>query len=165
MGRPLLQLRTHNALPSACISLCVYLWVSQSPGSPPCPVLLVWIIRCPFLAARLCAPWIYDGDGWPGLRGIGCVCMCQWGQGRHGCPTKWGDTRLFTAGWTSVMDMEIRQYLGNKSLSVHACLCVCGPDIQIVTDGCSFQHQPLLQGQTLYGSPSSLSTYSDTCIQ
>ena len=56
------------------------------------------------------------------------------------------------------MDMEIRQYLGNKSLCVCvlvcACVCVracvCCPDTEIVTDGCTFRHQPLLQGQKLY---------------
>lgn len=82
-----------------CISLCIsYTFASLcASGSPPHPDLLVWIISCPGLAARLCAPWIYDGDGWPGLTGVVevwggdgvCLCVgtCQWGQGRHGCPT------------------------------------------------------------------------------
>lgn len=58
------------------VSLCVSLGFPVcASGSPPCPALLVWIISCPALAARLCAPWIYDGDGWPGLRGMVRVCV------------------------------------------------------------------------------------------
>lgn len=117
--RPALKWRIHKALPSACICVSLDFPVCAT-GSPRCPAL-VWIISCPALAARVCAPWIYDGDGWPCLGGdVVCLCvgMCQWGQGRHGCTTNEGDTRLFTAGWTTVMDMEIRQCLGNKSLRI-----------------------------------------------
>lgn len=149
--RPALKWRIHKALPSACICVSLDFPVCAT-GSPRCPAL-VWIISCPALAAGVCAPWIYDGDGWPGLGGdVVCLCvgMCQWSQGRHGCTTNEGDTRLFTAGWTTVMDMEIRQCLGNKSLricvSLEVCACVC-----VITNGCALQYgilfMLLLQGQ------------------
>lgn len=57
------------------LSRSVYLFPICTFESPLCPALLVWIISCPALAARLCTPWIYDGDGWPGLTGIVCVCV------------------------------------------------------------------------------------------
>lgn len=47
--------RTHNALPSACICVSLGFPVCAT-GSPPCPALLVGIISCPALAARVCAP-------------------------------------------------------------------------------------------------------------